>query len=250
MDKGEGNSKGKFLVSKVEKKHLRRETGGTQSVKREQRGKPLQDLKLQKCSGPSASPNKSCQRKGSLDPIIYHMMQNLKEVAKRRESMSSSTVEEVLVKHNMSQMKEKLDLIRDCMEEVQKDPQNSDVLKASVTKFEGALLPSHQYSERKRIKHEYSHRPYPDWGELAAARRRNSVDLATRSVVPPGEGLQPQKEEEGGTLGASVKKYPSEFEDDEGDLSDDEGMKETESQNIVEEFVAEILNRVGQSCSS
>ena len=47
-----------------------------------------------------------------------------------------------------------------------------------------------------------------------------------------------------------MKKYPSEFEDDEGDLSDDEGMKETESQNIVEEFVAEILNRVGQSCSS
>ena len=251
VDKGKGSGKGKSVVLKVEKKHPRREAGGTVTI--EQRGKTIQNLNF-KCSGPSASPNKSCQGKGSLDPFISNMMQNLKEVTRSHESMTSSTVEEVLMKHNMNQMKEKLDFIKNCMEEVQKNPQNSHDLKSSVAKLEGALLPGHQHGGMKRRKRaEYSRRPYTDWGEVVAARERNSVDLVKR-----GEGLQSGKGENCVTPGSSVKRSPPEFEqdavaeDDISDLlgSDDEGVNEAESQHIVEELVAEILNKFGQSCNS
>ena len=77
------------------------------------------------------------------------------------------------------------------------------------------------------------------------------MDLVKRGV---GEGLRSQKDEDTGIPGPSVKRSPTEFEQDEvaeddiSDLlgSDDEGVKEAESQHIVEELVAEILNKVGQ----
>ena len=232
VDKGKGSGKGKSLVLKVEKNHSRREAGRTQWVTREQRGETIQDLKF---SGPSASPIKSWQGKGSLDPFISNMMQNLKEVTRSHESMNSNTVEDVLRKHNMNKMKEKLDSIKNCMEDMQKNPQNSHNLKASVEKLESVLHPGHQHGGRKRTKHaEYSRRPYTDWGEVVASRRRGSVDLVKRGV---GEGLRSQKDEDSGIPGPSVKRSPTEFEQDEvaeddiSDLlgSDDEGVKEAES---------------------
>ena len=229
--KGEGES----LVRKVGK----RCAGGTQSVTREER-----DLRL-KCSEPSALPKKSSQSRGSLDPLISNMIQSLKEVSRSHESMSSITVEEVLMKHNMRQMKDKLDLLRNCMEVAQKDPQNSNNLKASVAKLEGALLPG-QHGTGQRSKHaEYSRRPYTDWGELAASRR-NSVDLVNSSVV--GEERQCEKGENCGTPGPSLKRSPTEVEDDISDLlgSEDEGGKEVGSPQIIKELVREILNKVGQ----
>jgi len=204
--------------------------------------------------GQSASPNNTSQGKGSLDPFISNMMQNLKEVTRSHESMTSSTVEEVLMKHNMTQMKEKLDLIKNCMEEAQKNPQNSQDLKASMAKLERASLPGYQHGGIKRTKHaEYSRRPYTDWGEVVAARRGDSVDKGS-----VGQGLQSQKGEDCVTSGPSVKRSPPEFEQDEvaeddiSDLlgSDDEGVKEAENQHIVKELVAEILNKVGQSAQT
>jgi len=241
VDKARCSSKGKGkpMVSKVGNENLIRD-GRETSSRKEQKEKICQDSKL-KCSEPTPE-NKSSQSKGALDPLISNMMQSLKEASRSHESMASSSVEEVLMKHNMRKMKDKLDLIRNCMEVVQKNPNPNLVgeIRASVGKLEGAMgLGQHGGRSRRRNHAEYSCKSYTDWAEVAA-RSRNGVDIVKRTV---GEGLQSQKGD------YCVEKSPGmerNTEDDISDLlrSDDDGVKEAKSQHIIKKLVGELLNKV------
>jgi len=204
-----------------------------------------QDSKL-KCSGPTPE-NKSSQSKGVLDPLISNMMQSLKEASRSHESMASSAVEEVLMKHNMRKMKVKLDLIRNCMEVVQRNPNPNlaGEIRASVAKLESAMALSKHGGRSMRRKHaEHSCKAYTDWAEVAA-RSRNGGDLVKRTV---GKGLQSQEGEH------SLEKSTGVEEDTEEDISDllrsdDKSLKEAESQQIfINQLVGEMLNRVVQPC--
>ena len=153
--------------------------------------------------------------------------------------MASSTVEDVLMKHNLQKMKDKLDLIRNCMEVVQKNPNPNLVgeIRASVAKLEGAMGSGQHDGTSKRRK-QYSCKAYTDWAEVAA-RSRNGLVLVKRSE---GERLH------------CVAKSPGMEKDTEDDISDllksdDEGVKEAESQHIfINQLVGEMLNKVVQSC--
>merc|ERR1719234_428148 len=125
-----------------------------------------------------------------------------------KHNMRNRSVEEVLMKHNMRKMKDKLDLIRNCMEVVQKN-QNPNLvgeIKASVAKLEGTMgLGKHGGSSKRRKQAEYSCKAYTDWAEVAA-RSRNGLVLV--------------KSSEGGRLHCGVAKSPGIEKDTEGDISD------------------------------
>ena len=160
--------------------------------------------------------------------------------------MASSAVEEVLMKHNMRKMKDKLDLIRNCMEVVQKNPNPNlaGEIRASVGKLEGAMgLGQHGGRSRRRNHAEYSCKSYTDWAEVAA-RSRNGVDLVKKSE---GERLQSQEDEH------CVEKSPGMEKDTEEDISDllrsdDDDVKEALSHQIINQLLSEMLNKVVQFC--
>ena len=245
VDKARCSSKGKGkpLVSKVGNKNLKGD-GRETSSRKEQKDKICQDSKL-KCSGPTLE-NKSSRLRGALDPLISNMMQNLKEASRSHESMASSAVEEVLMKHNMRKMKDKLDLIRNCMEVVQKNPNPNLVgeIRASVGKLEGAMGSGQHGGRRRRRNHaEYSCKSYTDWAEVAA-RSRNGVDLVKRNM---GEGLQSRKGEHCEEKSSGMEK---DTEEDISDLlrSEDDDVKEALSHQIINQLLSEMLNKVVQFC--
>ena len=117
---------------------------------------------------------------GALDPLLANMVKTIKEASKSHDGMLSTDVEAVLMRHSMNQMVKKLDLIKNSMELVQKNPvhvkNTAFEIQASVSKLEKAL--GKQSERPRRANHaEHSRRSFTDWGEVAAKRETGGEQI-------------------------------------------------------------------------